>query len=255
MEERAALEARAKESATPVAALALLPGLLCDREIWRPLTEHSGPDREFVVPDFGGGDSIAEFAAAALTQLPERFDLVGFSMGGYVAMQIALSAPERVASLALVDTTPRADVPAASERRRALVAKAAAEGVRAAAAAMVPAMVAERRREDPAVVNPWLDMAERVGADTFARQQEAIITRPDVLPDLHRIACPILIVYGELDEIAPPEDQMEMAAMISGASVRTIPDSGHLSLLEAPAEVAGALRTWLADLASDPKEE
>ena len=267
MEELPARRAAGTNDDHAPAPLALLPGLLCDREIWKRQIERFEPGREVVVPDLTGATTVAALATSTLAQLPPRFDLVGFSMGGYVAMQVAFAAPERVASLALVDTTARPDLPAASERRRELVKLAYRQGVAAAAREMVPALIAEHRRQDPAVVGPWVAMAERIGVEDFGNQQAAIIARPDARSGLREIDCPALVVYGELDVIAPPEDQEEMARLIPGAGLQVIPDCGHLSLLEEPERVDEILTEWLgardgkptprpeAGVASDSKEE
>jgi pimeloyl-ACP methyl ester carboxylesterase len=69
--------------------------------------------------------------------------------------------------------------------------------------------------------------------------------RADSRPLLGRIGCPTLVLVGEDDEVTPPERAAEIANGINGARLVTVPQCGHLSTLEQPAEVTRALLAWL----------
>jgi len=106
-------------------------------------------------------------------------------------------------------------------------------------------LVSPARRNDAALRETNRRMAEDVGPDGFLRQQTAIMGRPDSRPGLAAISCPTLVLVGEQDELTPPELAREMASGIRGAHLVTVPDCGHLSALEQPDAVTGALREWL----------
>jgi pimeloyl-ACP methyl ester carboxylesterase len=89
-------------------------------------------------------------------------------------------------------------------------------------------------------------MAEDIGAKGFVRQQRAIMGRPDSRPGLAAISVPTMILVGAEDQITPVAEAREIADGIGGnARLRTIPDCGHLSTLEAPQAVTEALLSWL----------
>jgi pimeloyl-ACP methyl ester carboxylesterase len=89
--------------------LLFLPGLMNDARIWQPaIATMAG--RECRVANTSRHASVSALATAALADAPSgRFALVSFSLGGYVAFEMLRLAPERVAALALVDTSARPD--------------------------------------------------------------------------------------------------------------------------------------------------
>jgi pimeloyl-ACP methyl ester carboxylesterase len=88
-------------------------------------------------------------------------------------------------------------------------------------------------------------MAKETGPQAFARQQRAIMTRPDCRPQLASIRCPTLVLVGDGDELTPPALSEEVAAGIAGARLVRVPDCGHLSTLEQPQAVNRALVEWI----------
>ncbi|TMV53230.1 alpha/beta hydrolase, partial [Thioclava sp. BHET1] len=82
--------------------LVFIPGLGCDaRAIWYQLVALSG-DMPVMVAAPVAGESVEEMAEALLPSLPERMALLGQGLGGNVALEIQMRAPERVARIALI---------------------------------------------------------------------------------------------------------------------------------------------------------
>jgi pimeloyl-ACP methyl ester carboxylesterase len=227
------------------APLVLLPGLLNDAALWAAQVRDLADIADPVVADLTRDDSIAALAARVLAEAPPRFALAGLSMGGYVALAVALAAPERVERLALLDTNARADRPEQSERRRELIGWARDGRFGEVMPALLPMLVTPAHAEDAAIAGAVRDMAARVGPEGFIRQQTAIMGRPDRRAALAGIACPTLVLCGRDDALTPPEMHEEMRDGLPGARMEVIPDCGHLSPLEQPAAVSAALRTWL----------
>jgi pimeloyl-ACP methyl ester carboxylesterase len=166
-------------------------------------------------------------------------------MGGYVAFEIMRRAPERVAKLALLDTTARPDLPEQTAARRAQIELARAGRFAEVPDLLFPKFVAAARRGDAALRAVVRAMAEATGPDAFARQQTAIMARPDSRPLLASIRCPALVLVGEQDELTPPDRAAEIAAGLPNGRAVTVPDCGHLSTLERPEAVTRALVDWL----------
>jgi pimeloyl-ACP methyl ester carboxylesterase len=77
-------------------ALVFIPGYMADKELWaslEPELEEFGP---IVHADIGKDDSIPQMARRVIAEAPERFVLIGFSLGGYVAREIARLVPDKV---------------------------------------------------------------------------------------------------------------------------------------------------------------
>ncbi len=233
------------EAETAGLPLVLVPGLAASARLYGdqlPALWRHGPVH---VADHTRDDEIAAVAQRILASAPPRFALAGLSMGGYIAFELLRQAPERIARLALLDTSARPDRPEQTERRLAQIALAEAGRYGEVPDALFPLLVHPSREHDAELRALVRLMAEEVGAAGFVRQQRAIIGRPDSRPELAAIRCPTLVLVGDGDRLTPPEHATEMAAGIDGAQLVVVPECGHLSTLERPAAVTDALVDWL----------
>lgn len=227
--------------------LLLVPGLLCTADLYRDQIAALKAGRDVVVVDHKRSETMRGIATDVLAAAPPMFALAGLSMGGYVALEILRQAPQRVTRLALIDTSARGDLAEQSERRRELVAVAEKRGVRFVQKMLLPNLVAPSALSNEPLVARILAMADETGTAAFARQQAAIISRPDNRPLLAEIRCPTLVVVGAEDALTPLKVAEEIRAGIAGSRLVVVPGAGHLSPMEAPAEVTDALRIWLDD--------
>jgi len=225
--------------------LVLIPGLACTARLFEPQMAALGAERTILVADHTRDDSIPAMAARLLREAPERFAVAGLSMGGYIALEVLRQAPERVARLALLDTSARPDSAAASQDRERLIALAQAGHLEDIHSKLWPRLVHPNRQADQDLQEVVLGMMRETGADAYIRQQRAIMARADSRPSLPSIEVPTLVLVGEGDAITPPEIAREMAEMIEWASLVVVPESGHLSTLEQPERVTQALHLWL----------
>jgi pimeloyl-ACP methyl ester carboxylesterase len=227
--------------------IVLIPGLLCSARLYAPQIPQLWRFGPVTLADHTRDETMAAIAQRILATAPPRFALAGLSMGGYLAFEILRQARERVARLALLDTSARADTPEQSSMRRAQIQQAECGQLAEIADAQFERMVFPAHRGDAALRATNLRMAEEVGAQAFVRQQRAILGRPDSRPGLAAIRCPTLVLVGDGDALTPPPLAAEIAAGIRGAHLVTVPQSGHLSTLEQPGAVSAALCEWLAD--------
>src|SRR6266540_1711387 len=102
--------------------IVLLPGLLCSPRLYGEQLAALWRLGPVLIADHTRHDSMAAITRGILATAPPRFALAGLSMGGYLAFELMRQAPERVAGLALLDSSARPDTPAQSQRRRALIA-------------------------------------------------------------------------------------------------------------------------------------
>jgi pimeloyl-ACP methyl ester carboxylesterase len=232
--------------------LLLLPGMLNDERLWKAQITALGEYANISVADMTKGESIAEIAANVLAAAPEgRFALAGLSLGGYVALEIMRTAPDRVLGLALLDTSARPDTEESTAKRNAQIAQAADDwpGV---VKALQSKLVHTAHLENTALIDVMTAMANDLGKDVFARQQRAIISRIDSRPFLHQIACPTLILCGREDQVTPLETHEELAVAIPAATVEIVDHCGHVSALEQPLPVIVAMEAWLHKLMQVP---
>jgi pimeloyl-ACP methyl ester carboxylesterase len=225
--------------------LILLPGLLCDEALWAPQVAALSDLATCRVADLTRDDSLAAMARGVLDEAPPRFALAGLSMGGYVAQEIMRQAPARVTRLALLDTSARADTPERLAQRRGFVELAHKGEFHGITPRMLPIYLHPDHLTDKALTDTVLAMAQRVGRDGYLRQQNAVMGRPDGREALKRIAVATLVLCGRDDQATPLKLHEEMAALIPDAHLVVVERCGHMSTLEKPAEVNGAMRQWL----------
>jgi pimeloyl-ACP methyl ester carboxylesterase len=230
--------------------LLLLPGLICDQTAWQQQIDTLSDVAVCTCPDFGSLDSLPAMAEHVLRSAPQRFSVAGHSMGGRIALQVYRLAPDRVTRIALLNTgsSPRAagEAGVAETRKRAeLVALAESQGMPAMLREWLPPMIAPHRIHDTALVNSIIEMMSRKTPAIFAAQVRALLARPDATAVLDQIRCPALLLTGEEDGWSPPAQHAGMHAKIAGSTLVIVPGSGHMSMLERPAEVSAALRAWL----------
>src|ERR1700683_1451646 len=131
--------------------IVLVPGLACSARLYSdqiPVLWRFGP---ITVADHTRDESIVAIARRILAAAPPRFALVGLSMGGYIAFEIMRQAPQRVARLALLDTSARADTADQTERRRVVVALASSGRYAEVTDIAFPVYVHRRRHDDAAL--------------------------------------------------------------------------------------------------------
>jgi pimeloyl-ACP methyl ester carboxylesterase len=221
------------------------PGLLCDASIWTAQVEALRPYADVAVADFSQPASLEEMARSALALRDGPLVVVGHSMGARAALEMVRLAPERIERLALLDTGTHPRREGEEATRQVLVDLAYQQGMTALADRWLPPMVDEARAGDPALMEPLRAMVVRATPEQHERQIRALLGRPDARPLLPTIRCPTLVMVGRQDRWSPLAQHEEIAALIPGAELVVIENSGHMSPVEQPEAVSQALLRWL----------
>ena len=232
--------------------LILVPGLMCDDTSWGPVLPALSAHMPCHVVSHGNADSLVAMAQHILDDAPAQFNLAGHSMGGRVALEVLRLAPERVLRLGLLGTGYRAKETGAAgetevQKRQALLDVAKQQGVRAMAQAWVQNMVAPSRLSDAALIEDIVQMFERKSEDIFKRQIKALLERPDASDVLARVHVPTLVMAGEFDAWASPQQHQEIADLLPARPhVDVVAGAGHMMMMEKPEAVTASFLNWLA---------
>ena len=225
--------------------LLLIPGLACTRTLWAHQIAHLMDRADVMVVDHSRSDTMPGIVDDILTDAPDRFALAGFSMGGYIAMELMKTAPERVDKMALIGTKHSQD-DAVSVRRREVSIRLTEDGRYGdAIAQMLPVLVHPARLKDKTLTGAIRAMAADLGPEAFVRQQKANLGRGVSDDILKAMRCPTLILCGREDKLTPPSVHEEIQALIPGAKLTIIENCGHMAPIEQPTEVSIALEGWL----------
>jgi pimeloyl-ACP methyl ester carboxylesterase len=226
--------------------LVLVPGLLSDTTPWKQQIRHFGSHYELIVPQWHlDQPSIAKMATRILAELPDRFALVGWSMGGYISLEMMRQAPERISRLALISSSARADPAENASVRRASVRTARTHSPAVAWRQKMGLSFHRPDRLSKETIAELEAMNDRLGADLYESQQEAIIARADSRDLLPGISCPTIVICGTHDSSTPPRLSWEIASVVGGAELHLLAECGHCSPIEDPATVNALLGAWM----------
>ncbi len=188
-------------------------------------------------------EDYAEFVVAFMDALKlERAVIVGHSMGGAIAMQLALSHPDRVQALVFSATAAKFSITAAMVE--------ALRGVmmgRAPQAFTTDAYSPRTIKENFDVIREgWM---EQIRTDPRVRYTDVVAcTKVDLRDAIAKITGPALVLAGADDPAARPSDAELIAKKISGGGIEVIADAGHMIPHERPAEYNAALSRFVAAL-------
>jgi len=237
--------------------LLFVTGYMAKRQVWALQVAHFSRFRQVATYDRrGSGDSdrpdegygldeqVGDLLAVADDLGWERFDLVGHSMGGFIAMAFAVRYPERVRRLGLIATAPyrttRSDfgvgVFITGDGRPP---RWDARGIKRAVELLIPEPDAS-----------WLRMEmERTIPETSdpeqARKTFAAFDGVDLRPDLHRLQAPTRILHGALDTVVPTEIGHKLCAEIPDAEFVVLDGLGHMLMVTGARAVNLALEEFL----------
>jgi pimeloyl-ACP methyl ester carboxylesterase len=190
-------------------------------------------------------DTLGGMAEDLLANTPERFTLIGLSLGGYLSFEIIRRQLHRLEGLVLMDTTAVADTPARRAGRDADIAKVREGGIDALIPELAPRWMHPAHSKRADLVKLMADMARSIGARGQLNQQRAMMARPDSHDDLARVTVPTLVMCGRQDPVTPVRDHEAMATKVRGARLEIIENCGHLSTIEQPDAVNRLLTHWL----------
>jgi pimeloyl-ACP methyl ester carboxylesterase len=248
--------------------LVLISGLGGKGRSWEPFLSVAAQRYSTLVFDLPGCGSapalpgpitIRDLARSTLGLLDhlglERAAFVGRSMGGMIAQELALLAPERVSRLVLVSTTARTDPHLAEVFR--LWAHMAELGLPATVrhrSAMLWCLGARALAESPRAASYLRAKARADRPKDYALQARAC-SEHDVLERLHGITSPTLVVSGTDDRLTPSDHAKGLSAGIKDARLLYIPEAGHLPYLEAPEEFERGVLSFLGAAGPTRAEE
>lgn len=226
--------------------IVMVPGLNCSARVYAPQVPALWQFGPVQIADHRRANSMAAIAKHVLDRAPKQFALVGFSMGGYISLEILRQARDRVLKVALVDTAAAADRPDQTEKRLKNIAMTREGKAAEREEALWPLLVHESRLGDDAIRSVVKEMHQETGTEAYINQQTAIMGRADSRPMLKDLKMETLIVVGDSDQLTPPAAAQEMHELIAGSKFDIIPNCGHMSTLERPDRVTKLLVEWLA---------
>lgn len=236
--------ASARPHGFPMNKLVLIPAFGCDGRLYEPqIAALSG--RINCVIHIAGGESFEAMVERLLAGHPGQFAVLGTSMGGRLALEVALAAPERVDALCVIGSGPGAVADRkAGERRSQRIRSGEKDEVLREMGDMISHMDGP---DGPATRQAFMDMGRDFDVAELARQSDALAQRSDKWARIGEISCPSLFLWGADDRFSPAADGARMAELVEDGSFVELPDCGHFPTLEYPGKASAAIVAWLQE--------
>ncbi len=174
----------------------------------------------------------------------DRAVVGGMSQGGYLSLRVALTAPERVRALILLDSGAALDAPEKLAANSGMVDMWLAVGPVDELAQAVATIIIDDARENPTWIAKWQARPKEL----LAEPARCLLTRDDVSPRLGEITCPALVIHGTEDTAITMEHAEEMAAGLAGCGGVVKVSGAHAANLTNPDPVNDAILDFLAGL-------
>ncbi len=230
--------------------LVLIHGYPLDHSIWDDVAPLLSGTFDLILPDLRGfGASAASTdvctmadMASDLAELLDRLGLqqaalAGHSMGGYVALAFARAYPARLRGLGLVASQVLADKPEGREARYKTAATVAEHGVGVVAEAMTPKLSTDAQVQ--ALVRGLIEQQTSAAVIGALQAMAERLDSTELLPNLQM---PVVLIHGDADVLIPIDRAREVQTAVPQARLFTLAGVGHMPMLEAPQQVADALK-------------
>lgn len=227
----------------------LIHGFAEDGTIWENQVSRFKEDFRLIVPDLPGSgksDFIPEVFsmddhADMLEQLLkeediEAADIIGHSMGGYIALAFAGKYHERMTGLCLFHSTAYADTEEKIESRRKSIQFIKQNGSLKFLQQATPNLFSDQtKNEHPEMVEEIINRYSNFNPNSLVHYYEAMIQRPDRSEVLRKIPKPVLFIAGEHDSAIPIKHMQEQSYLPELSYFHSLKHSGHMGMLEEPA--------------------
>jgi pimeloyl-ACP methyl ester carboxylesterase len=213
----------------------LIPGMMSDHRLWEPQIKELKKDFELYVFFSTQHASITEMTAAFLESAPKKFALFGTSMGGYLAIDIALQAKNRITHLGLFNTNAHEDFLEKSEARIKEINEGESQFIEQKKNIHnFEKFISPDCLNKSDICKTLSQMNIDLGYNTFKNHQQACISRKNSSEKIKKITIPTAIVGGKDDIITPPQEQTYLASKIKKSTLLLLENCGHIATLEKP---------------------
>lgn len=233
----------------------LLHGAGCNHLVWPPEIRRLSANRIYALdlPGHGkskgvGRQSVSDYARCVVEFMDaimlSRAVFIGHSMGGAIALDMALEYPQRLAGLGLIATGARLPV-ASTLLENAANPKTFPQALQVILAwsfgSQVDPHLKEQAARRMAEIRPTVMHGDLLACDKF-----------DVTSQLEKVCTPTLILCGTEDHMTPLKISRQLANRIPGSALQTIDRAGHMVMLEQPRRVAALLSVFLKTVLYTP---
>jgi len=223
--------------------LYLIPGTMCTEQLWQFLLPSLSDEFELcylTIPNKMSLDDISDHLVAQFEE--DRVNLLGFSLGGYIASLVASRFPERLNKLMVLANSPCALNADELSLRKQTVSILKRFGYKGMPRVKAEALLAEKSALH---IDLILEMDKTLGADTLLSQLENTSSRDDLMQPLLALECDVRFIYSQKDNLINLAWMQELKALAGHKmSQKMVAGSSHMLPLEEPIMISREINTF-----------
>ena len=224
----------------------LIPGLMTDSRLWSRLIPLLKDEYELVhvpIPHSEDFDEIIDILFNFFKE--EKINLLGFSLGGYVASYFAITYPSRVNRLFTVAATPGNSTEAEIERRKEKFVVIEKEGFAGLTYEKAKSLLEEKNQNDDELIKIIQDMFMDLGKETFISQLTSTFYRKDLFEDLINLDIPIWFFYSINDRLLNKQAINKLLLDNHNMNIISRVGTSHNIPLEEPELLSSHIKDWM----------
>ena len=226
----------------------LIPGLMTDERLWSRIIPLLKDEYELIhvpIPHTGDFDEIIDILFNLFTE--DKVNLLGFSLGGYIASYFAITYPNRVNKLFMLAATPGSSSEAEIERRKQKFTVIEQEGFLGLSYEKAKSLVEEKNQNDEELIKIIQDMFMDLGKETFITQLTSTFHRKDLFIDLLNLDIPIWFHYSIDDRLLSTRALKKLNLVEHNMKLIPRVGTSHNIPLEEPELLSNILRAWMKE--------
>lgn len=226
-------------------SLILLPGLLCDERVWQPVISRLKDNIHAMVIDLTDCDHLDAMLDKIHDHDDGRMNLMGFSMGGYVAQEYLWRHPQSIHRIGFVAVSATGYTKQNTEYHTQLLSLIASGRLKELKGPPFELYLSASSQKNQGLRSIIDTMTQELGVSVYQKQMTATLSRPDLREELKKFHQPTLVVGGVEDQVVAINQVQELAEALPNATLELIQDCGHFVPLEKPDELARLILKWL----------
>ena len=222
----------------------LIPGLMTDNRLWSriiPLLENNYELVHTSIPHSEDFDEIIDILFNEFKE--EKVNVLGFSLGGYIASYFAITYPNRVNRLFTVAATPGNSTEAEIERRKEKFVAIEKEGFVGLSYEKAKSLLEKQNDEES--IKIIQDMFMDLGKESFISQLTSTFYRKDLFEDLINLSIPIWFFYSKNDRLLNQEAIKKLLLDNHNMNIISREGTSHNIPLEVPELLSNEIKKWM----------
>mgnify|MGYP005985164933 CR=1 FL=1 len=226
----------------------LIPGFMTDERLWsriKPILEHKYELVHIPIPNTEDFDEMNQCILDVIKD--EKINILGFSLGGYIASYFSLKYPHKVNKLFVVAVTPSATNKEDELRRKEKLEIIKKDGFKPLGFEKAKSLVEPKNKEDNELIQIIEDMYNDFGMDAFITQMNSTFNRLDLFEDLDKLDIPVWFFVSLNDRLLNKDSLTKLLTKPKRLNVISREGTSHNIPLEEPLKLSEYIKNWMQE--------